>query len=147
MHVSELDYLDAVIKETQRLTPILWLLGRQLHAPLHVGGRDLPADVMVALCVYLSHHHPEVWRNPNEFAPDRFLGKRPSPYEFFPFGGGGRYCFGAAFALYEMKIIIAEVLSHVTLRAAPGHVIRAVRRGIVFAPSTEIPVVCEALKH
>ena len=147
VHVSELDYLDAVIKETQRLTPILWLLGRQLHAPLHVGGRDLPADVMVALCVYLSHHHPEVWRNPNEFAPDRFLGKRPSPYEFFPFGGGGRYCLGAAFALYEMKLIIAEVLSHVTLRAAPGHVISAVRRGIVFAPSTEMPVVCEALKH
>ena len=147
VHVSQLDYLDAVIKETQRLTPILWLLGRQLHAPLHVGGRDLPADVMVALCVYLSHHHPEVWRNPNEFAPDRFLGKRPSPYEFFPFGGGGRYCLGAAFALYEMKIIIAEVLSQVTLRAAPGHVIRAVRRGIVFAPSTEMPVVCEALKH
>jgi cytochrome P450 len=146
-HVSELDYLDAVIKETQRLIPILWLLGRQLHAPLHVGGRDLPADVMVALCVYLSHHHPEVWRNPNEFAPDRFLGKRPSPYEFFPFGGGGRYCLGAAFALYKMKLIIAEVLSQVTLRAAPGQVIRAVRRGIVFAPSTEMPVVCEALKH
>jgi cytochrome P450 len=146
-HVSKLDYLDAVIKETQRLTPILWLLGRQLHTPLHVGGHNLPAGVIVALCVYLTHHHPDLWPNPNRFAPDRFLGKRPSPYEFFPFGGGVRYCLGAAFALYEMKIVIAEVLSRVTLRAAPGYSVRVVRRGIVFAPSTEMPVVCEALKN
>ena len=146
-HVSKLDYLDAVIKETQRLTPILWLLGRQLHTPLHVGGRNLPAGVIVALCVYLTHHRPDLWPNPNRFAPDRFLGKRPSPYEFFPFGGGARYCLGAAFALYEMKIVIAEVLSRVTLRAVPGHTVRVVRRGIVFAPSTEMPVVCEALTN
>lgn len=144
-HVSKLDYLDAVIKETQRLTPILWLLGRQLHEPLRIGGCDLPAETIAALCIYLTHHRADLWPDPDQFDPDRFLNKRPNPYEFFPFGGGARYCIGAAFAQYQMKIVIAEVLSRVMLHTAPGRTIRVVRRGIVFAPSTNMPVVCEPL--
>lgn len=144
-HITKLDYLDATIKETQRLHPILPLVGRLLHEPLRIGGQDLPAGVMVAPCIYLTHHRPGLWPEPERFDPDRFVGKRVSPYEFFPFGGGIRHCIGAAFALYEMKIVLAQVLSRVTLRAAPGHNVRLVRRGITFAPSEGMPVVCEKL--
>lgn len=144
-HINKLEYLDATIKEAQRLTPIVPLVGRLLHEPMRLGGRDLPAGVIAAPCIYLTHRQPDVWPNPDRFDPDHFLTKRPSPYEFFPFGGGNRYCLGAAFALYEMKIVLAQVFSRVTLRAAPGRAVRVVRRGVTFAPSEGMPVVLEAL--
>lgn len=82
--------------------------------------------------------------DPERFTPERFLGERPSPYEFFPFGGGVRRCLGAACALYEMKIVLAQVLSRVTLRAAPGYQVRTVLRSITLAPSGGMPVVVDA---
>ena len=144
-HIAKLDYLDATIKESQRVYPILPLVGRLLHEPLQIGGQNLPAGVGVAPCIYLAHHNPDIWPEPDTFNPDRFLATRVSPYEFFPFGGGIRHCIGAAFALYEMKIVLAQVLSRASLRIAPGRRVRLVRRGITFAPSGGMPVVCDAL--
>ena len=144
-HIAKLDYLDATIKESQRVYPILPLVGRLLHEPLQIGGQDLPTGVVVAPCIYLTHHNPDIWPDPDTFDPDRFLGKRVSPYDFFPFGGGIRHCIGAAFALYEMKIVLTQVLSRASLRAASWRRVRLVRRGITFAPSRGMPVVCDAL--
>ena len=64
-------------------------------------------------------------------------------YTFFPFGGGVRHCLGAALASYEMKIVLARVLSRGTLRAGSRHRVRVVRRGITFAPSGGVPVMRE----
>ena len=143
-HVAELEYLDATIKETQRLNPIVPVVGRRLQAPTRLGGHDLPAGVTAAPCIYLTHRRPDLWPDPERFDPDRFLGKRTSPYQFFPFGGGVRYCLGAAFATYEMKVVLAQVLSRVVLRPAPGHTVHVVRRSITFAPSAGMPVVLES---
>lgn len=142
-HLTKLEYLDATIKETQRLNPIIPLVGRRLQAPQRIGGRDLPAGVVAAPCIYLTHRRPDLWPDPERFTPERFLDKRPSPYEFFPFGGGVRHCLGAAFAMYEMKIVIAQVLSRVGLRAAPGYTVRIVHRTVTFAPSEGMPVVLD----
>jgi cytochrome P450 len=140
---SDLPYLDAVIKETQRLMPIIPMVGRRLHSAMRIGGHDLPAGVVVAPCAYLVHRRPDLWDEPDVFAPERFLGKRPSPYEFFPFGGGARACLGAAFATFEMRIVLSRILTRVEMRAAPGYRVRVVRRGITFAPSQGMPVVVE----
>lgn len=140
-HVSQLEYLDATIKETLRLNPIVPVVGRRLQKPTRIGGRDLPAGVIVSPCIYLTHRRPDLWPEPARFNPDRFLGKKPSPYEFFPFGGSVRYCLGAAFATYEMKIVLAEILLRTELRLAPGYIPTMVRRGITFAPSAGVPVV------
>ena len=144
-HVPQLEYLDATIKETLRLNPILPLVGRRLQEPMRIGGRDLPAGIIVTPCIYLTHRRPDLWPEPTRFHPQRFMGARPSPYAFFPFGGGVRRCLGMAFALYEMKIVLAEMLGRVALRAAPGHTVRVVRRAITFAPSEGMPVVVESL--
>ena len=64
-----------------------------------------------------------------------------SPQEWLPFGGGIRRCIGMAFALYEMKMVLATVLSRVDLRAAPGRPVVPVRRAITLAPSRGMPVV------
>ena len=143
--VASLEYLDAVVKETLRLNPILPVVARRLVTPMRIGGRDLPAGVLATPCIYLAHRRPDVWPNPARFDPTRFVGLRPSPYSFLPFGGGVRRCLGMAFALYEMKVVLAEVLRRVTLRAAPGHQVRVVRRSITLAPSEGMPVVVDAV--
>jgi cytochrome P450 len=141
--VAELEYLDATIKETLRLNPIIPAVVRRLQRPMRIGKVDLPTGVVVTPCIYLTHRRPDVWPDPLRFDPDRFVGARVSPYAYYPFGGGIRRCLGMAFSLYEMKIVLAEVLSRVELRAAPGTSVRLVRRGLTFAPSGGMPVVAE----
>lgn len=141
--IGRLEYLDAVVKETLRLNPVVPDVGRRLTRPARFGGWDLPAGVAVVPCMYLTHRRPDVWPDPLRFDPDRFVGRRPTPYEFFPFGGGVRRCLGMAFALYEMKVVLATVLSRLELRAAPGYRMKLVRRSITFAPSEGMPVVVD----
>jgi cytochrome P450/predicted unusual protein kinase regulating ubiquinone biosynthesis (AarF/ABC1/UbiB family) len=138
---SRLEYLDAVVKEALRLTPIIPLVGRRLDRSMRIGGHDLPAGVVAAPCIYLAHRRPQRWPEPERFDPTRFLDARPTPYEFLPFGGGVRRCLGMAFALSEMRIVLARVLPRVTLQTAPGYAARVVRRSITFAPSEGMPVV------
>src|SRR5213592_1154157 len=142
-HVMRLEYLDAVVKETLRLRPVIGEVGRVLKRPMRIGGWDLPAGVEASPSIYLVHRRPDVWPDPERFDPQRFVGSRPSPYEFLPFGGGTRRCLGMAFALYEMKVVLAEVLRRVDLVRAPGYRMRMVRRAITFAPSEGMPVVVE----
>ncbi|MDE2929221.1 MAG: cytochrome P450 [Acidobacteriota bacterium] len=139
--VAGLGYLDSVIKETARLNPVLPIAARYLGMDMRIGNHELPAGSIVLPCIYLTHRQPELWPEPEAFNPDRFLGRRVDPYTFFPFGGGVRHCLGAAFASYEMKIVLARVLSRVTLRLDPRHTVRVVRRGITFAPSGGVRVI------
>jgi cytochrome P450 len=146
-HVGHLEYLDAVVKETLRLDPIIPEVGRRLTRPMRIGGWELPAGVVAAPCIYLVHRRADRWPEPERFAPERFVGARPGPYEFFPFGGGVRRCLGMAFALYEMKIVLSRVLSRTDLRVAPGYRARPVRRAVTLAPSRGMPVVMEARRN
>jgi cytochrome P450 family 110 len=143
-HVGKLKYVEAVINETMRLDPVVPNIGRALTRPLTIAGRELPAGVTIAPCIYLVHRRPELWPNYDQFNPDRFLETRQSPYTFFPFGGGARRCLGTAFATYQMKIVIAEILSRVELRPVAGYAANATRRGIAFAPSEGMPVIASA---
>ncbi len=139
--IAQLGYLDAVIKETARLHPVVPIVGRQIETDMRVGDHELPAGSIVAPCIYLTHRRPDLWPDPNAFTPARFVGRRVDPYMFFPFGGGVRHCLGAAFATYEMKIVLARVLSRVTLRPDPDHTVRVVRRGLLLGPSGGVPVI------
>ncbi|MGO9451108.1 MAG: cytochrome P450 [Candidatus Binataceae bacterium] len=139
--VSKLRYLEAVINETMRLDPVIPNAGRELQAPVTIAGRELPAGVTVAPCIYLIHRHPALWPEPAKFNPDRFLEGHIDPYAFFPFGGGIRRCIGAAFASYQMKIVLAEILLRTELRAVEGYTARLERRSIAFAPSRGLPVI------
>jgi cytochrome P450 len=141
--LPRLSYLDAVIKETLRLRPILPVVVRNLAAPFAIGGRVLPAGVAVAPCIYLTHRRPDLYPDPERFSPERFLGDRKiDPYAWLPFGGGIRRCIGMAFALAEMKIILATVLGRARLRL-PGGAERVVRRGITLVPASGTRVVMD----
>ena len=141
--LPKLLYLDAVVKETLRLRPIIPLVVRRLTEPYTIGGYTLPAGCAVGPCMYLTHLRPELYPEPRRFRPDRWLGeKKASPYEYFPFGGGMRRCIGMAFALYEMKIILATVLSRASL-TLPGGAEPMSRHGIVIVPKDGTLVVMD----
>jgi cytochrome P450 len=138
---SAMHYLDAVINETMRLCPVVPNIARELQAPMKIGGRDLPKGVVIALCIYLTHRRAELWPDPEKFDPTRFIDARPNPYAFFPFGGGTRRCLGAAFATYQMKIVLSEVLRRFDLAPSLGYVARPTRVSIAIGPSEGMPAV------
>ena len=98
-----------MLKETLRFRPVVPAVVRRLQAPIEIGGWDLPAGVHIAPSIYLLHRRPDLYPNPSEFRPERFLGDDPpGTYEWIPFGGGVRRCLGASFALFEMRAVMAD---------------------------------------
>jgi cytochrome P450 len=135
-HLPALTYLDATIKEVLRLYPVVPILGmgRKLTEPLRVQGYELPAGVKLVPSIYGAHQRPAIYPEPKRFLPERFLGKKPDPYAFLPFGGGVRRCLGMGFALQELQVVLATLLlqRHLTLeRSAP---VQARLGGVTIAP-------------
>jgi cytochrome P450 family 135 len=129
-----LPYLDATIKEVLRLRPVVPIVGRVLRRPFSLAGYDLPAGTRVAPCIYLAQRDPDVYSEPDEFRPERFLDVQPDTASWLPFGGGIRRCIGASFALYEMKIVMATMLASCELEFAQRGPSRIVRRAVTFYP-------------
>lgn len=138
--IARLELLDATVKETLRLQPVIPIVGRVLQEPMRVLGWDLPTGTWIAPAIALIHQRSSLYPNPRRFDPDRFVGVRPAPWEWLPFGGGLRRCIGAAFAIYEMKMVLAAVLSRVEMRLESNDV-RTVRRSITLAPDGGLPLV------
>jgi cytochrome P450 family 135 len=133
------EYLDAVIKETLRIRPVVPGVVRKLSEPLELRGYEIPAGTRVAPNIYLTHMNPAVYPEPKQFRPERFLDNGADTYSWIPFGGGTRRCLGASFALYEMKVVIPAILRRVELEAA-GPPERIRRRAITFAPHEDARV-------
>jgi cytochrome P450 family 135 len=134
-------YLDAVIKETLRLRPVIALVLRKLVEPMEIGGRLLPAGVSVAPSIYLVHRRPDVYPEPDRFRPERFIERPPGTYTWIPFGGGVRRCLGGAFAEFEMSVVLRELVSRRGLRPAGGPPEHPVRSTITNVPSRGAEVV------
>ncbi|HSD78776.1 MAG TPA: cytochrome P450, partial [Solirubrobacteraceae bacterium] len=128
-------YVDAVIRETLRLRPVLPFVVRRLTQPQAIGGWDLPAGVNVAPSIQLVHRRADLYPEPHAFRPERWLGVRPGPYTFLPFGGGVRRCLGAAFAETEMRAVLAAVVSRVRLRPSRPEFEPTARRVITLVPA------------
>ncbi len=134
------DYLRAVITESLRLRPVIPLAGRRLHADLAVDGYTLPAGTDVTPAIWLTHTRPDLYPDPLAFRPERFLDNPPNTYGWIPFGGGVRRCLGAAFAEFEMRVVLREVVGRCELRPARRRPERIARRNITFSPRRGTPV-------
>jgi cytochrome P450 len=128
------EYVDAVVKETLRLCPAVPVVMRRLTEPMRLGDYTIPADTIVAPCVYLMHHRADLYPQPRSFQPERFLGDGAGTYTWIPFGGGVRRCVAVVFAQLEMKRVIQTVLSEVDLRPAISRAEGAARSSVSFAP-------------
>ncbi len=134
-------YLTATIQETLRLRPVIVLVARTLTEPVEIGGYELPDGVTVTPCIHLVHRDPEVYPEPERFLPERFLQTPPGTYTWIPFGGGIRRCLGAAFAQFEMTVVLEELVKRRHLRPARGESERPFRRAITETPRHNAEVI------
>jgi cytochrome P450 len=132
-----LPYLNAVCCETLRIYPVGMLtFPRVTTSRVELAGHSFEPGTVIMGCIYLAHHRNEVYPDPDHFKPERFLERRFSAFEYLPFGGGARRCIGAAFAQFEMKVVISRILSRFELALATKRPVRPVRRGLTAGPSS-----------
>lgn len=134
--IAKLPYLNAVCQEALRVYPIALIAQpRVVKHSLKLENYSLEAGMIVVPCIYLTHRREDLYPNPQEFEPERFLGRKFTPYEYFPFGGGIRSCVGMALSMWEMKLVLATVLSRYQLSLCGSTSVTPVRRGITIVPS------------
>jgi cytochrome P450 len=141
--IAKLELLDRTVREALRLQPVLPLVGRVLQRRATVGGIEVDAGRVVACAIYLVHRRPSLYPEPERFLPDRFATFKPASWEWLPFGGGLRRCIGAAFAILEIKMVLAALLPRVSAALVKDRV-EPVRRGITLTPSGGLPVMITA---
>jgi cytochrome P450 len=137
------DYLEATVRETLRVRPVIVDVARKLTAPATVGGYELPAGTFVAPAIASLHQREDVYPQPQEFRPERFLDSKAENYAWIPFGGGVRRCIGAAFAEFEMRIVLREFVSRAALSAPDPAPEKVKIRNITLAPEHGARVVLE----
>jgi cytochrome P450 family 135 len=128
------DYLDAVVKETLRVRPVIVDVARKLTREIEIAGWRLPAGTLVLPAIAVLHARPDLYESPAEFRPERFVDGGAESYAWIPFGGGVRRCIGASFAQVEMRTVLREVLRRARLRAPTQRPERGVIRHVTVVP-------------
>ena len=108
---------------------------------MEIAGYELPAGVAVTPAIYLVHHDPEVYPEPDRFLPERFIDNPPGTYTWIPFGGGVRRCLGASFAQFEMAVVLRELVRRHGIRPADPRPERIYRRAITETPRRDAEVI------
>lgn len=121
--LAQMPYLRRALDESLRLFPPAWIVGRRAIADDFIGGYDVPAGTVIAICIYTLHRHPALWEEPDRFDPERFTAERSvdrKRFAYIPFSVGQRQCIGSRFALLEAGLILACVAQRYELRLLPG---------------------------
>jgi cytochrome P450 len=146
--VSKLPYLSAVCSETLRIYPVVPVTFiRSTNSPVKIMGHEFAENTMLAPCIYLTHHREDLYPEPKQFKPERFIERQFSPYEYLPFGGGNRRCIGFALALLEMKLVLATVLSNYQLTLDEHQTVKPQRRGLTIVPSGGVRLTLQAKRQ
>jgi cytochrome P450 len=140
------EYLDALAKETLRIRPVVFDVGRVLTERVDVAGYRLPAGVMVVPGIGLVHANAALYPDPDRFDPDRMLGATLSPTTWLPFGGGNRRCLGAGFAMVEMRVVLREILRRVELDTTTAAGERQKLKHVIFVPHRGARIRVHAMK-
>jgi len=104
-------FLEALLKESMRLHPVIPMVVRTLMKPATIAGREFPAGTTVGPSILIAHSREDNFEDPTAFRPERFLGTNPPTNTWIPFGGGVRRCIGAGFSLMEGVAVLREVLA------------------------------------
>lgn len=142
MAIVRLPYLTAICNEALRIYPIAMLtVPRAVKEPVELMGYQLQPGTKLYGCIYLTHRREDLYPEPEQFKPERFLERQFTPYEFYPFGGGIRRCIGEALALFEMKLVLATMISRYQMTLASNKPEIPQRRGVTLAPGTGVKLV------
>lgn len=124
--LMQLNYTRQVIQESMRLYPPAWIVDRQALEDDEVGGYLIPKNAITLLYIYGTHRNPKYWKDPDTFNPDRFSKENMKDlpnYAYFPFGGGPRLCIGNNFAMFEMQILLTQLVKQFTFTLEPNQII------------------------
>jgi cytochrome P450 family 135 len=134
-------YLEAVVKETLRVRPVVPGIGRVVRGePFEVGGYLIPDGIEINPSIAAIHRRADCYPEPRAFRPERFLAAdAPDTYTWLPFGGGTRRCLGASFATFEMRVVIRRVIERTRLTAL-GRPEKAIRKGVTIVPKRGVRV-------
>jgi cytochrome P450 family 110 len=138
--LHELPFLEAVCQEALRLHPPVPLAIRKVKEPLQLGRHCVQPGENVAVSLRLLHTVDEIWPDGSEFRPERFLGHTYTPWEFAPFGGGGRRCVGAAFGAFELRVVLGTMLAAAEFETATKSPPLPALRGVVVVPHNRVPL-------
>jgi hypothetical protein len=133
-HDGDDDYLDAVIKEAMRLRPVAPMTCRLATQDFELPGLTLPAGTIVSPYITLVHRRGDIWEDPLEFRPERFLDTQVNAFAWIPFGGGRRRCLGAAFSLLEARVVLRTILRNTNLVPNPRRPERISRSNVFLLP-------------
>jgi cytochrome P450 family 135 len=137
------DYLEATIKETLRVRPVITDAARRVTREIELAGYRIPAGALLMPAIAALHYREDIYPEPEEFRPERFLEGAPESYAWIPFGGGIRRCIGASFAQFEMRVVIRAILERAQLQAADPAPESPRVRNITSAPAHGCRVILE----
>lgn len=146
--IAALPYLTAVCKETLRRSPVaMFTFPRVAKTEVEIMGRTFAPQTTFLGCIFLTHQREDLYPNHTAFLPERFLTRKYSPYEFIAFGNGSRRCVGEALAQYEMKLVVATLLSRYRFSLASEQPETAKRRGVTLAPAKGVPMIFQGKRN
>src|SRR3954468_5246027 len=128
------EHLEAVLKESMRLHPVIPMVARYLMEPATVGGFHLPRGTTVGPSILLTHARADLHPEPDQFRPERFLHGEVAPHTWIPFGGGVRRCIGAGFSLMEGVAVLREVLRRYDIALPQGRLDQPKVRNVTSVP-------------
>jgi cytochrome P450 len=127
--------IEATIVEAMRSRPVVPIVGRRVMQPWRLGEYAVPADSPVLISILLLHHQEDLYPEPFEFQPERWLDRKPGTYEWIPFGGGIRRCLGAALAMAEQRVVLEATARRLDLEADDPEPERALHRNVTMIPA------------
>lgn len=128
------EQIEATILESMRSRPVVPMIGRRVMAPWRLGPYAVSADTPVTMSILLVHHREDLYPEPFEFRPERWLGRKPGTYEWIGFGGGIRRCLGAALAMAEQRVVLEAMARRLDLEAAEPEPEHALHRNVTMIP-------------
>ncbi|MBV8489440.1 MAG: cytochrome P450, partial [Candidatus Eremiobacteraeota bacterium] len=134
------EYVMRVVRETLRLYPPAWLIGRETsHDVTLIDGSFVPATTTVFVSPLLLHRRADVFEEPQRFNPDRWIGFEPPSFSFVPFGGGARRCIGEEFAWYEGAIVLSAIASRYRFAMEDGFEVGTLPQ-VTLRPNGPVPM-------
>jgi cytochrome P450 len=138
------DVIEATILESMRSRPVIPMIGRRVMVPWRLGDYVVPADTPVTMSILLLHHREDLYPEPFAFRPERWQHRKPSTYDWIPFGGGIRRCLGAALAMVEQRIVLRDMVQRLDIEAVEREPEHAKHRNVTMIPSKGAQVVIRA---
>jgi cytochrome P450 len=129
------EQVEATIIESMRSRPVVPFIGRRVTVPWQLGPYAVSAGTPIGMSILLVHHREDLYPEPFEFRPERWLGRKPGTYEWIPFGGGIRRCLGAALAMAEQRVVLEAMARRLDIEAAEPEPERALHRNVTMIPA------------